>query len=418
MKTRTIIAACSIGNFLEWYDFALYGYLTSVLTRLFFPMNEASSALFNTALIFAIGFIMRPLGSIIFGLIGDREGRKIGLILSILFMVIPTILIGLLPTYAQIGITAVIFLAVLRIFQGIPIGGEIGGIMCYLTEIGPAHQRGFFGSWAFFGSQVGFVISSLEIYGFEIWMSPAAFEAWGWRLSFIIGGLLGVFGWQLRRRLHETHAFLYVNNHHHILKSPVMTTFKEYKRQLFQTFCLSSISAGGFYVIYFFSAIFLTEILHISITQTLLLNAAMLSVSCICLPLFGKLGDHFGLKRLLIISSFGVVLLPYFMFYFAILGNLLLALLFQLVLTLFLTLNYAIIPAFLSKLFPTAVRYTGVGIGYNLSNAILGGPAPLLSLYLIKLTGSNIAPAFYFILLGLVSLVPFLGKKRVLETTN
>jgi MFS transporter, MHS family, proline/betaine transporter len=415
MKTRTIIAACSIGNFLEWYDYALYGYLTSILARIFFPINEATSVLFNTTLIFAIGFVMRPLGSIIFGLIGDREGRKIGLILSILCMTVPTIMVGLLPTYLQIGVSSVIFLAVLRIFQGIPIGGEVGGIMCYLTEIGPAHQRGFFGSWSFFGAQIGFVISSLEIYLFEIWMSPAAFESWGWRLSFIIGGLLGVCGWYLRRRLHETHAFQYVQNHHQILKSPVTTTFKNYKKQFFQTFCLSSIAAGAFYVSYFFSAFFLMEIFQLPLTQMLLLNAGILTISCISLPIFGKLGDRFGIKRLLILSSMGVILLPYFMFYFAVEKNLPLTLLFQLVLTLFLSMNYALIPAFLWKIFPTPVRYTGVGVGYNLSNAILGGPAPLLSVSLIKLTGNNIAPAFYFILLGVVSLIPFFQKDHALE---
>ncbi len=415
MKTRTIITACSIGNFLEWYDYALYGYLTSILARVFFPTSEKYSALFNTLVIFSVGFIMRPLGSIIFGMIGDKIGRKAGLIFSILFMTMPTIMMGILPTYLQIGISAVVFLTILRILQGIPIGGEVGGIMCYLTEIAPPTQRGFFGSWSFFGSQLGFIITNLEIYAFDTWMPPSAFEEWGWRLSFIIGGILGIFGWNLRRRLHETHAFQYVINHHQILKSPVSETFKKYGRQLFQTFCISSIGSGAFYVVYFFSTIFLTEILQMDIPQTMLINAGMLSVSCIFLPIFGKLGDRFGIKRLLILSSIGVVLLPYFMFYFANQREVGLTLLFELVLTLFLTLNYSLAPAFLWKIFPTPVRYTGVGVGFNLSNAILGGPAPLLSLYLIKLTGNNVAPAYYFILLGLISLIPFLQKDRVLQ---
>jgi MHS family proline/betaine transporter-like MFS transporter len=416
MKTRNIIAACSIGNFLEWYDYALYGYLTSILARIFFPAAEGSSALFNTLMVFAVGFIMRPLGSIVFGMIGDRSGRKIGLLLSILFMTLPTILMGMLPTYLQIGISAVIFLTILRVFQGIPIGGEIGGIMCYLTEIAPPGKKGFFGSWAFFGSQVGFIFSSLEIYAFEKWMPPEAFSQWGWRLSFVLGGILGVFGWYLRRRLHETPAFHYIINHHQILKNPVSTTFQNYKKQLFQTFCLSAISSGAFYMAYFFSSIFLIDILQINLPQNLLLNAGLLSLSCLCMPFFGKLGDRYGIKRLIILSSFGVILLPYFMYYFAIQGELKLALFFQIVLTLFLTLNYSLLPAFLYKIFPTQIRYTGVGFAYNLSNAILGGPAPLLSLYLIQMTGSNMTPAFYLIALGLISLIPFLQKNLTEET--
>jgi MHS family proline/betaine transporter-like MFS transporter len=411
MKIRNIIAACSIGNFLEWYDYALYGYLTSILARVFFPTSEQSSALFNTLLIFAIGFVTRPIGSLLFGAIGDRSGRKISLLLSILFMTFPTILMGMLPTYLQIGVAAVITLAVLRIFQGIPIGGEIGGIMCYLTEIAPPGKQGFFGSWSFFGSQVGFILSSFELYAFERWMHPSAFGEWGWRLSFIIGGLLGVFGWYLRRRLHETPAFQNMMSHHQLLKNPVNVTFKSYKKQLFRAFCLSSISSGAFYMVFFFSTTFLTDILKMNVPQTMLMNTGLLSLSCICMPLFGKLGDRFGIKRLMIISSLGVILLPYFMYYFAVNGEYSLTILFQTTLTLFLTLNYALLPAFLAKTFPTQTRYTGVGFAYNLSNAILGGPAPLLSLYLINSTGSKIAPAFYLILLGIISLIPFLLKK-------
>ncbi|MBS0648484.1 MAG: MFS transporter [Verrucomicrobia bacterium] len=411
MKIRNIIAACSIGNFLEWYDYALYGYLTSILARVFFPSSEQTSALFNTLLIFAIGFIMRPIGSLIFGMIGDRAGRKISLLLSILLMTFPMILMGILPTYVQIGMTAVITLAILRIFQGIPIGGEIGGIMCYLTEIAPAGKKGFFGSWSFLGSQVGFIVSSFEIYAFEKWMHPSALAEWGWRVSFIIGGLLGVFGWYLRRRLQETPAFQSLMVHHQLLKKPVAITFKNYKKQLFLAFCLSSISSGAFYMVFFFSTTFLTDILRMNVPQTLLINTGLLSLSCICMPLFGQLGDRFGIKRLMLISSFGIILLPYFMYYFGSNSEYFLMFLFQTILTLILTINYSLLPAFLAKIFPTQTRYTGVGFAYNLSNAILGGPAPLLSLYLINSTGSKVAPAFYFILLGVISLIPFLYKK-------
>ncbi|HSX12256.1 MAG TPA: MFS transporter [Rhabdochlamydiaceae bacterium] len=362
------------------------------------------------AVIFAVGFIMRPLGSILFGLIGDRKGRTIGLILSILCMTIPTMMIGLLPTYLQIGISAAVFLAILRMVQGIPIGGEIGGIMCYLTEVAPSNRKGFFGSWTFFGAQMGFVISSIEIYALESWMSPVIFEQWGWRLSFVLGGLIGIFGWYLRRRLHETTAYKLVHEHHHILKNPIANTFQNYKKQCLQTFCLSAIAAGAFYAIYFFSVIFLTEVLGYPYGKMLLINAAMLAISSFCLPFFGMMGDRFGHKRLLIASSIGVIVLPIFMFYFANQGQFMATMSIQFILNLFVTLNYALVPAFIAKLFPTAIRYTGIGISYNLANALMGGTAPLVSLYIIRAAGNNLAPAFYFILLGIVSLIPFFGK--------
>jgi len=411
MRISRIIAACSLGNFLEWYDFALYGYLTSTFAHLFFPSSEQFPALLKLSLIFAVGFVMRPLGSMLFGILGDRRGRTIGLIFSILCMTIPTMLIGLLPTFAQIGIMAAIFLSVLRAIQGLPIGGEIGGIMCYLTEVSPPSQKGFFGSWTFFGAQFGFVVSSLEIYALESWMSPEIFEQWGWRCSFILGGLIGIFGWYLRRQLHETGAFKSVHEHHEILQNPISTTFKNYRKAMFHTFCLCAICAGGFYAIYFFAVIFLTEILKYPFGQILMMNAAMLTISCVCLPIFGKLGDRFGIKKLLIISSIGMITIPYFMLNFALSGKIGLTMILLLTLNVIVSLNYALAPAYISKLFPTPVRYTGLGISYNIANALMGGPAPFFCLYIIQVTGNNLAPAFYFILLGIISLIPFLSKE-------
>lgn len=414
MKARSIITACSIGNFLEWYDYALYGYLTSVLAYVFFPEATVHSTL-NIFLIFAIGFIARPLGSIIFGWIGDRWGRREGLIYSVLFITLPTFLMGILPNYLQMGFTAVVFLTLLRIIQGIPVGGETGGIMCYLTEIAPKGKKVYFGSWSVFGSQVGFIVSSLEIYVFEKLMDRASFEAWGWRFPFILGGILGIIGWYLRSRLHETHVFEKVVKSHHILKNPVSTLFKGHKKQIYQAFFISCITSGAFYVVYFFSVVFLTDVVKMDFFHVLLINAAILALSSACLPLFGKLGDRYNIRRLFTTSSLGVIIIPYFMFYFAEKQYIAITFLIQIILTLFLTLNYALLPALISKLFPTSVRYTGVGISYNLSNAIFGGPAPFLCLFLINITGSNLAPAFYFAFLGIVSLIPFIKKDPILH---
>ncbi len=408
MKTKSIITACSVGNFLEWYDYALYGYLTPILSRIIFPTQASYSALTDFFLVFAIGFFARPLGSIIFGLIGDKQGRRQGLILSILFMILPTTLMGLIPTYSQIGIAAAVCLTLLRLLQAIPVGGEFGGIMCYLTEAAPPGQRIFFGSWAVFGSQIGFLISSLEIFTFEKLMNPSTLHQWGWRISFLIGGVLGVMGWFLRKRLHETAPFQKIIHSHHVLKKPVSTLFKSFKKEFIQVFLLSCITSGAFYVIYFFSIIYLTEIVKVDFFAALLINASLLLLSSILLPIFGKLGNIFGIKKLIVTSSIGVIVLPFFMFYFASREEILTTIFFEVLLTMFLTLNYALLPALVTGLFPTPVRYSGVGIAYNLSNAVFGGLSPFLCLYLIKITNSNVAPAFYLSSLGIISLLPFI----------
>lgn len=414
MKTRSIVTACSLGNFLEWYDYALYGYLTPILAHVFFPDSDTHSRI-NTLLVFAIGFFARPLGSLVFGWIGDRWGRREGLIYSIIFMTLPTTLMAISPTYLQVGFSAVIYLTILRLIQGLPVGGETGGIMCYLTEVAPLGQKVYFGSWSVLGSQIGFIVSSFEIYFFEKLMNPSFFAQWGWRISFIIGGLLGLFGWYLRSKLHETQAFRDVVNSHHVLKNPATILFRNYKTHLLHVFFLSCITSGAFYVIYFFSMFFLTDVMKMEFFKTLLINAGMLLLSSTCLPIFGKLGNHYGIKKLFITSSIAAIILPYFLFYYANQEKILLTFVFYIALTLFLTLNYALLPALISSMFPTPVRFTGVGIGYNVSNAIFGGPAPFLCLYLINLTGNNLAPAFYFIFLGIINLIPFLQKDSALS---
>jgi MHS family proline/betaine transporter-like MFS transporter len=203
---------------------------------------------------------------------------------------------------------------------------------------------------------------------------------------------------------------------HHVLKRPIATLFRDHKRQIVQTFLLSCITSGAFYVIYFFSVVYLTDIIKMNFFNALLINASLLTLSTIFLPIFGKLGNRYGIKKLIITSSVAIIILPYFMFYFANQKEILLTVIFEIVVTMFLTLNYALLPTLITGLFPTPVRYTGVGIAYNFSNAIFGGLSPFLCLYLIKQTGTNLAPAFYFSLLGIISLLPFiLFKDRALH---
>lgn len=411
IKTRTLITTVSVGNFLEWYDYALFAYLINHIGNIFLPFSTEVSGLYQVFLIFGVGFLMRPIGSILFGLYGDREGRKRALLYSIALMTIPTFLIGILPTYSQIGITALILLSILRLCQGIPIGGEVGGVMCYLVELAPPKRQGFFGSFSFVGAQIGFIVSSLEIYCFERWVSVQTLEAWGWRLSFIFGSLIGVAGWALRRSLSETPAFEYVVHHHKLVKNPIKNAFLAYKKEMFMSFCISSLVAGGFYILSVFTIPFFSDYIGIRRSLLLLVNSAMLTISVITMPFWGMLGDRIGLIK---VFKWGTVVgffLSFLMFYFASQKLFYPSIITYAFLTIAFAANNALLPAVLARLFPTQVRYSCLAVSYNLSNAILGAAAPLSAVYLISLTGTNVAPAYILMFLCIVTLIPVWNRK-------
>lgn len=201
---RNVIFAVTFGNLLEWYEIYLYVYWSPIIAKLFFKSHVDSDDLIYTFLIFGLALLARPLGGLFFGRLGDRIGRKKAFILSLVMMTIPTIITGLLPTRAQVGVLAPIFLTCTRFLQAFPAGGELPGAFCYLYETAPLQHRRYFCSWAFFGVLSGLLIGTIECFFLELFLSEQDLIAWGWRLSFLIGGLLGFCGLLLRSRLHET----------------------------------------------------------------------------------------------------------------------------------------------------------------------------------------------------------------------
>src|SRR5579883_2610675 len=229
---RTAIIASIIGSGLEWYEFALYAYLAPVLSKVFFPPSSDLGPFISTLLIFAIGFIARPLGGLVFGYIGDHLGRKSALFSSIVLITVPTFLVGLLPTYAQIGAWSPFLLGLMRFLQGFPAGGEFPGAMCYLIESSSPKRRGYMGSWTFFGSQLGSIFSMVEVLLMEHFLPARDLETWGWRMTFIIGGVIGLLGCFLRQRLKETPIFHEVEKHHQIALTPIRSALKTQKKNL------------------------------------------------------------------------------------------------------------------------------------------------------------------------------------------
>ena len=411
-KLRLAVGASLVGNTLEWYEFSLYIQFAPLFSILFFNEKTRAVALINTLLVFAVGFLSRPIGALFFGHLGDRLGRKKALISSVLIMTAPTFLIGLLPTYAQIGLAAPIFLACVRLLQGFPTGGEFPGAMCYLVEIAPSNQRGMMGSWAFFGSQLGSILSIFEFLVLKNFMTQEQLVDWGWRVLFFLGGILGLGGFYLRQKLAESPLFQEIKDKKLIVRTPVLAAIKNYKLPLIKGFFLSVLPLSGWYLIFVFSPLYFSEILGMSFKQNLCINLGMLILSNIFLPIFGRFADRYNKRVLLIYSAIGTIVLSYPLYF--IIGNSSLALFifFETFAVLFLTIQFALLPQLLCELFPTPVRYTCVGISYSFCNILFGGAAPALALSITSQTNNPLAPAFLLMTCAIISLCALLSIKE------
>ncbi len=401
------------GNILEWYEFGIYVYFSPIISELFFDSATPLGNVVSFFLVFAIGFLSRPIGGLLFGYIGDLYGRRTALLSSIMFITLPTFCIGFLPTYHQIGWLAPVLLCLMRLLQGLPAGGEFPGTICYLIENASPRTRGFMGSWAFLGSQIGTCLNITECLLLEWFLPREDLVSWGWRASFIIGGLIGLCGIFLRYRLEETPFFKVLEEKNEVVKKPIISTFKNYKVSMVLGFFMGCLPLMGYWMIFVLSPPYFTEILGIGLTENLLINLFLIILSTASLPFMGRLGDRYDKKPMLIWSAIGVILLAYPFYYSASRASLELMLLFETLIVLLLTFHFAMIPALLSDLFPTPIRYTGVAMSYNFCNSILGGASPFLSLYLVKHTGIAVMPAFVFIAIALLSLATyFLVKER------
>lgn len=404
-KLRFIIIATLLGNTLEWYDFALYGYLTPFFLTLFFPEKDPSTSLIHAFIVLAAGYIMRPLGSLSLGYFGDRFGRKKALIITVILMTIPVTLIGCLPTYAQIGLTATLLLAIFRLIQGFAGGGEYPGVMTFLVESSPMRIRGFFGSWAYFGIQLGTLIGALEFFLLDSSLPKSSLEAWGWRLPFFIGGLLGAVGLILRKKLHETPLYREAREAHQVIKTPIFEAFRKHKIEMVKSFGLSILDAIGYNTLVIFSTAYFSIILKMKLVHALAINTATVFFTMIFMPLCGWLSDIIGKKTQMVIASSLFVLLSYPLYLLYMHRTLHHALAGQAILSLLLAFYLAPLPAVASELFPTPVRYTCFAVSYNIGIAFVGGCTPLLLTYLISRTGFLLIPSLYLILAGLCALI-------------
>jgi MHS family proline/betaine transporter-like MFS transporter len=402
------ISGASIGNMVEWFDFAVYGYLATYIAANFFPSNNPTASLLSTFAVFAAAFFVRPLGGIFFGPLGDRIGRQRVLATVIILMSVATFAIGLLPTYATIGVLAPILLVVARLLQGFSAGGEFGGGATFLAEYSPDDRRGFLVSWLEFSTLIGFILGSGVVLVLNSSLGEDAMAAWGWRIPFLIAGPLGIVGLYIRLRLEDTPEFRALESTGEVSQSPLRESITQNWKQILQVGGLVIIQNVGFYIVLVYMQTYITEQLEYSSTSASLSTVFTLLVAMALIPPLGALSDRVGRKPLLMASCVGFAVLAYPLFLLLNAGSLMTAILAHVALGILLALYISTSVAALTELFPTRVRYGGFSIGYNISVAIFGGSAPYIAVYLIDATGSSLSPAFYVIFGAVATLLTVL----------
>lgn len=390
---RKAIFACTIGSLMEWYDFVTYAYLASYLSHSFFPPGDDAAALLATFATFGVGFLARPLGGFIFGPYGDRRGRKAALMATMFVMAVATGLIGILPTYSSIGLFAPFLLLLARIAQGMSAGGEGTTGMAYVVEWAPKGRRGFFGSLQASGSGFGLLLGSATIAILSSFLSHDDIQAWGWRVPFLIGVLIGPVGMWIRRSIEETPAFLKVHASPAALAAADGVAPWRLGARAFMFLLFWSVA---YYVFLSYMPTFAQRFLHISGFTAFWVNTLSLLVYICAIPLFGHLSDRIGRKPVLLASCIGFAALCYPLFKILLSGvslGVYIAILMLFAILLAMYSGPAV--AMCTEIFPTRIRTKWLGIGYGLSVAIFGGFTPFIATWLIQVTGSPLAPTYY-----------------------
>ena len=394
---RRVVMASLIGTTIEWYDFFLYGSAAAlVFNKLFFPEFDPLTGTLLAFATYALGFVARPVGGIVFGHFGDRIGRKRLLMLSLVLMGIATILIGLLPTYAQIGIWAPIALIALRLVQGFAVGGEWGGAVLMAAEHGDAARRGFWASWPQAGVPAGNLLAAAVLAIMAAVQTETDFLAWGWRVPFILSALLVVVGWYIRNRVAESPMFeAELDAAEAPARVPAVEVLRERPKALVLGAGLRVGENISYYILTVFSLTFLVDVSKES--RSLALNALLIgaAVQFLAIPLFAALSDRIGRRPVYAFGAFGLAAWCFVMFGLLGSGNngsIILALVVGLVLH---GAMYGPQAAFITELFPTRIRYSGVSLAYQLTSIVAGSLAPIIALWLYKDYGSATPVALY-----------------------
>jgi len=410
---RKAASASFIGNFVEWFDYASYGYLATVIAVVFFPEDDATVSLMLAFAVFAVSFILRPIGAIVWGNLGDKRGRRWALSWSILLMSGATFLIGFLPPYVAIGAAAPLLLLALRMIQGFSASGEYAGASTFLAEYAPPERRGIFTSIVPASTATGLLAGSLLVALLHAVLAEPAMEGWGWRVPFLLAGPLGLIGRYIRVHLEDSPVYreLVEEAAEEIPRAPVRELFRHHLRAVLVSFGVASLNAVAFYVILSYMPTYLSEELSFPDEQSFLASSITLAVYVGLIFLMGNLSDTFGRRRMLIAACLGFILFSVPLFSALGGAGFMLVVAVEIGFTIMLTMNDGTLPTYLAESFPTEVRYSGFALTFNTANALLGGTAPFICTWLISRTGSVLAPAWYLVGISVLALGAMLAAR-------
>ncbi len=399
---KKIALAGGIGTLIEYYDYALYGYATTVIAPLFFPSSDPIASLLSALAVFAMSYVIRPVGGIVFGAVGDKVGRKSALLITILGVGAATSLVGVLPTYASVGLWAPIMLFIVRLAQGFFAGGEMGGAATVIAEYAPANRRSRYGAYVPIGCNAGYALASGCMGLVAGMMTDASLTEWGWRIPFLIGLPLTIFCYLIRRTLPDMDSLTKDSPKHGF---PLMSLFRKYPKPLLKGLGLGIGIQGGAFIGSTFIAIYLVTNLEYPKTAVYWITCGVQLFSVSVMPFTARLADKIGLWPVAVAGLVGYAVLTYPGLVLMDKNSLIIATLgFMLIIINMSILQvsaYSLIP----RLFPPEVRYTGSALIINMAVVIAGGTAPFIGTLLVDITGNLKSPAFYVMLTSLIGVI-------------
>jgi len=414
---KRAVGAAALGNAMEWFDFGVYSFLAVTIGKVFFPSGSPAAQLIATFAAFAAAFLVRPLGGMVFGPLGDRIGRQKVLAFTMIMMAVGTFCIGLIPSYESIGIAAPILLLVARLVQGFSTGGEYGGAATFIAEYSTDKRRGFMGSWLEFGTFGGYLLGAMLVTGLTAIMPEETLLAWGWRIPFFIAAPLGLFGLYIRLKLEETPAFQkHMEKQEAIEESkPKMGLFEmmgTYWQQMLKCIGLVLLFNVSNYMLTSYMPSYLTGVLGLSELSGLMLIMVVMFIMMPMTLLWGHWNDRLGRKPVIMFGALGLIVLAIPSLMLIGTGNMWAVFAGLMILGVLHTCFSGTMPSALPALFTTQTRYSALAVGFNISVSLFGGTTPLMTSWLVSSTGNQMVPAYYLMGAGVIGVVTVLFMRE------
>jgi MHS family proline/betaine transporter-like MFS transporter len=409
-RPRRVLVAVTVGNMLEWYDFAVYAFLTAVIAKVMFPAGSATASLLLSAGTFGVGFLTRPVGALVFGVMADRRGRKSTLLVTFGIMGGATLAIGLIPPFAAIGVAAPLLVVLARLLQGLATGGAMGGATAMLTEHAPPGRVGYFASWQAAGQAGALLLGALAAATVSATLSPEELNAWGWRVPFLASVVIVPLGLYIRRRVDDAEAFV---RQERVSSSPMSLLWRNHSAAVARGFGITIIWTVSTYFFFVYVPLYAHTVLELPMSTTLFSNSLALACMLVVSPVAGHLSDRFGRYQVMVTAALAIVvlILPGFDFLLIHPQAATLAT-FQVASAVLAALFIGPAPAAIAELFPVGVRSSGVGVAYNFSVTVFGGFGPLIATGLVARTGNPLSPTWYVLFCCGLSLVALLLTLR------